>query len=104
MPEISRTCGECKHWGRPGAPRRRFEVCTAIGGKEAEPPTGVQAYFSNPDAWFLTAADFACALFEQRSEVHPRNRLNKQGDASGELADKQVTAGQPVYLWRSGSA
>lgn len=100
MPEISRTCCECKHWGRPGAPRKRFEVCTAIGGKDAEPPTGVQAYFSNPDAWFLTAADFACALFEQRSELHPRN---KQGDASGELANKQVTTDQPIYLLRSGS-
>ena len=98
MPEILRVCGECKHWGRPGTLRKAFEVCTAIGGRESEPPAGVQAYFSNPDAWFLTAAEFGCALFEKRSDVHSPSLPDKERNASGELASERVAAGQLVYL------
>jgi hypothetical protein len=77
MAETLRTCRDCKHWGAHRKQPKAFEVCTAIGGHCTEPPIGVQAYFSNPDTWFLTSADFGCALFEMRSDLTLEDRPTK---------------------------
>jgi hypothetical protein len=77
MAEILRVCRDCKHWGTHRKLPKPLEVCTAIGGHDSHPPLGVQAYFSNPDTWFLTAADFGCTLFEMRSDLHLEDRSTK---------------------------
>jgi hypothetical protein len=95
MPEMSRVCGDCKHWGVPGRHPKPFEVCTAIGGKESEPSVGAQAYLSNPDAWFLTAANFGCALFEKRSGVYLRALLVEETRGFHGISGAQITTGEP---------
>jgi hypothetical protein len=95
MPEMSRVCGDCKHWGVQGRQPKRFEVCTAIGGKESEPSVGAQAYLSNPDAWFLTAANFGCALFEKKSGVHPRGLVVEERHGFHGISGAQLTADEP---------
>lgn len=77
MSESSRICRHCRHWGTRRQDPKSFDVCTAIGGHDSEPPVGVQAYFSNPDAWFLTAPDFGCALFEVTARVKLEDRSPK---------------------------
>ena len=77
MAEILRVCRDCKHWGIHRKQPKSFEVCTAIGGHARQPPIGVQAYFSNPDTWFLTGAGFGCALFELRADLKLEDRSTK---------------------------